>query len=88
MSEITEVKIKKIDTDMRAKAMATVVLDNEYAIHEIRIIEDRNDKNKTFIAFPSRKDPNGKFRDIVHPINQTVREKITEAILEEYAKIK
>lgn len=85
--EVTEVRVKKLNTNMRAKAMASVVLNNCICINDIRIIEHKDNKDEVFIAMPSRKLDNGEFKDIAHPINAATREKITKAILEEYNKI-
>lgn len=82
--EVTQVKIKKLNTVMRAKAMASVVLNDCICINDIRVIEDS--KKGTFIAMPSRKLEDGSFKDIAHPINAETRLKITQAILEEYNK--
>ena len=83
--DVTEVRVKKIDSNMRAKAMASVVLNNAICINDIRIIEDK--EKGTFIAMPSRKKDDGTFKDIAHPINAATREKIQIAILEEYNKM-
>lgn len=84
--EVTEVRVKKINSNLRAKAIASVVLNGSIKICDIRVI-DNTDKNKgLMIAMPSRKLENGEFKDLVHPINHAVREKITKAILEEYNK--
>jgi stage V sporulation protein G len=63
------------------KAVASVTFDNEFVIHDIKVIESQNG---LFIAMPSRKTPNGEFKDIAHPINPETREKIQSAILEAY----
>ena len=65
------------------KGIASVVLDNSFAVHDIRIIEG---ENSLFIAMPSRKTATGDYRDIAHPINQDVRKMFEDAILEEYNK--
>lgn len=83
--EVTEVRVQKINSVMRAKAMASVVLNDAICINDIRVIEDR--EKGTFIAMPSRKKDDGTFKDIAHPINKATREKIELAILEEYRKI-
>lgn len=82
--KVTEVRVKKLDTVMRAKAMASVVLNDSICINDIRVIEDK--EKGTFIAMPSRKLDDGSFKDIAHPINKATREKIKIAILEEYNK--
>ena len=81
--EVTEVKVKKIDTVMRAKGLATVVLNNAILIRDIRIIEGENGIR---LGFPAKKDANGQFIDYAHPINQETRDKIQKAILIEYNK--
>jgi stage V sporulation protein G len=81
--EITDIRIRKVEfSDGKLKAVASIVLDNELAVHDIKIIHV---ENKLFIAMPSRKTPAGEFKDIVHPINQQVRNKIQTAILERYS---
>jgi stage V sporulation protein G len=85
--KVTEVKIRKLEEGniSRAIAIASIVLDNEININDIKIVKDSEDK--LFIMMPSRKMPNGLFKDIAHPINAETREKITKAILDEYNKI-
>lgn len=80
--EITSVKIRKVEREnSRMKGIASVVIDDAIAIHDIRIIE--GDSN-LFIAMPSRKTPAGEYRDIVHPINQEVRTMFEKEILDAY----
>ena len=82
--EITSVTVRKFERDgNRMKGIATVVIDNSFAIHDIRIIEG---DNGLFIAMPSRKTATGEYKDIAHPINTDVRNMFQEAILEEYNK--
>ena len=84
MFEITDIKIFKAEGTSRCKGVATIVIDNCFAINDIKIIESLNG---LFIAMPSRKTPNGEFKDIAHPINAETREKIQKAILEAYKNI-
>jgi stage V sporulation protein G len=79
--EITDVRIRKIDAEGKMKAVVSVTFDNEFVVHDIKIIESQNGM---FIAMPSRKTPDGEFRDIAHPVNAITREKIQTAILEKY----
>ncbi len=79
--EITDIRIRKIDTEGKMKAVVSVTFDNEFVVHDIKVIESQNGM---FIAMPSRKTPDGEFRDIAHPINSSTREKIQKAILERY----
>ena len=79
--KITDVRLRKVNSENRMKAVASVTFDNEFVVHDIKVIESQNG---LFIAMPSRKTPNGEFKDIAHPINSETREKILNAILEVY----
>ena len=82
--KVTSVNVKKIEKEgSRMKGIASVLLDDLIAIHDIRIIEG---ENGLFIAMPSRKIPTGEFKDIAHPINQEVRAMFQKAIFDEYEK--
>jgi stage V sporulation protein G len=83
--QITDVRIRKIAADGKMKAIVSVTFDNEFVVHDIKVIEGQNG---LFIAMPSRKTPDGEFKDIAHPINTLTRERIQNAILEEYDKVK
>lgn len=83
--QITDVRIRKIAADGKMKAIVSVTFDNEFVVHDIKVIEGQNG---LFIAMPSRKTPDGEFKDIAHPINTNTREKIQDAILSEYEKVK
>ncbi len=79
---ITSVKVRKIiKEDSRMKGIATVLIDDCFAIHDIRIIEG---DNGLFIAMPSRKTPANEYRDIAHPTNQETRTMFEEAIITAY----
>ncbi len=79
--QITDVRLKKVNSENRMKAVASVTFDNEFVIHDIKVIESQNG---LFIAMPSKKMPNGDYRDIAHPINAETREKVQKAIFERY----
>ena len=79
--QITDVRVRKIASQNRMKAIASVTFDDVFVVHDIKVIE--SDKG-LFIAMPSRKTPNGEFKDIAHPINAETREKVQKAILEAY----
>ena len=82
--KITSVNVRKIEKDgSRMKGIATVLLDDAFAVHDIRIIEG---DNGLFIAMPSRKTPTGGYKDIAHPINPEVRKQFEDAIIEAYNK--
>lgn len=80
--KITSVKVRKIEKeDSRMKGIASVVIDDCFAVKDIRIIQG---EDKLFIAMPSRKYPDGEYRDVAHPINGETRKMFEDAIIEEY----
>ena len=79
--EITDVRVRKVNRDGKMKAIVSVTFDNEFVVHDIKVID--GDKG-LFIAMPSRKTLDGEFRDIAHPINSSTRERIQNAVLEKY----
>ena len=79
--QITDVRLRKVNSENRMKAVASVTFDNEFAVHDIKVIESQNG---LFIAMPSRKTPNGEFKDIAHPINAETRKMFEDKIIEEY----
>jgi stage V sporulation protein G len=79
--EITDIRIRKIDTEGKMKAVVSVTFDNDFVVHDIKVIESQNGM---FIAMPSRKTPSGEFKDIAHPINAAARERLQKAIIEKY----
>lgn len=81
--QITDVRIRKIATDGKMKAIVSITFDDQFVVHDIKVIEGQNG---LFIAMPSRKTPDGEFKDIAHPINTDSRETIQTAILEAYDK--
>ncbi|MBQ6128951.1 MAG: septation regulator SpoVG [Lachnospiraceae bacterium] len=80
---ITDVRIRKMTKEGNMKAVASITIDNELAIHDIKIIEG---EKGLFIAMPSRKTPEGEFRDIAHPISSESREVLQKAVLDAYEK--
>ena len=82
--KITSVTVHKIEKEnSRMKGIASVLLDDCFAIHDIRIIDG---DNGLFIAMPSRQTSTGGYRDIAHPINTETRQIFQKAILDEYEK--
>lgn len=80
--QITSVSVRKVEKEgSRMKGKASVVIDDSFAVHDIRIIEG---DNGLFIAMPSRKTATGLYRDIAHPINADARKLFQDAIIEEY----
>lgn len=82
--KVTDVRVRKVTEESKMKGIVSVTFDNEFVVHDIKIIEGQNG---LFIAMPSRKMPDGEFRDIAHPINAETRKKIQDAILEEYERV-
>lgn len=81
--QITDVRVRKVEKEGKMKAIVSITLDNEFVVHDIKVIE--GDKG-LFIAMPSRKSGNGEYRDIAHPINSETRDRIQTIILESYEK--
>jgi len=79
--EITDVRLRRVNSEGRMKAIASITIDNEFVVHDIRVIDGNNGM---FVAMPSKRTPDGEFRDIAHPISSTTREKIQAAVLAEY----
>ncbi len=82
--DITDVRVRKVGGDGKMKAVASVTFDNSFVVHDIKIIEGQSG---LFIAMPSRKTPDGEYRDIAHPINSDMRGKLQGVILNQYEKI-
>ena len=81
---ITDVRIRKISDDGKMKAVVSITFDDEFVVHDIKIIDGQNG---LFIAMPSRKMGEGDFRDIAHPLLSETRTKIKDAIFAEYEKV-
>ena len=81
---ITDVRIRKINDEGKMKAVVSITFDDEFVVHDIKIIEGQNG---LFIAMPSRKMGEGDFRDIAHPLLSETRSKINAAIFTEYEKL-
>ncbi|MCM1106055.1 MAG: septation regulator SpoVG [Blautia sp.] len=78
---ITDVRIRKVDKDGKMKAVVSITIDDEFVVHDIKVIEG---EKGLFIAMPSRKASDGEYRDIAHPINSGTREHIQRLILDKY----
>lgn len=83
--QITDVRLRKMATDGKMKAVASVTLDGEFVIHDVKVVEGLKG---LFVAMPSRKTPDGEFRDVAHPITQEARERIQKAVLEVFQSAK
>ena len=80
---ITDVRVRKISKEGKMKAVVSVTIDDEFVVHDIKVIE--GDKG-LFIAMPSRRSSDGEYRDVAHPINTSTREQLQAVILEAYEK--
>ena len=78
---ITEVKIRKTFAEGTLKAIVSITIDNSLAIHDIKVVQGTD---RIFVAMPSRKDENGIYRDIVHPIDVSTRDDFERIILAAY----
>ncbi len=79
--KITDVRVRKINSDGKMKAIVSVTFDDCFVVHDIKIIEG---ENGPFIAMPSRKMQDGEFKDIAHPINSDTRTELSEAVFRAY----
>lgn len=80
---ITDVRIRRIDDEGKMRAVASITFDEEFVIHDIKIVDG---KNGMFIAMPSKKIGQS-FKDIAHPLSQASRQKISDAIFEKYEEV-
>ncbi|MFB5663751.1 septation regulator SpoVG [Alteribacillus sp. HJP-4] len=81
--EVTDVRLRRVNTEGRMRAIASITIDGEFVVHDIRVIDGNNG---LFVAMPSKRTPDGEFRDIAHPISSQTREKIQTAVLGEYKR--
>lgn len=81
--QITDVRVRKITKEGKMKAVVSITIDDEFVVHDIKVIEG---EKGLFIAMPSKKSTDGEYRDIAHPINSATRETIQKMILDGYEK--
>ena len=79
--DVTDVRLRKLLAEGKMKAIVSVTIDDAFVIHDVKVL---NGQNGLFVAMPSRKTPNGEFRDVAHPISQEAREAIQSKVLEKY----
>ena len=79
--KVTDVRLRKIQTDGRMKALVSITLDDAFVVHDLRVIEGNSG---LFVAMPSKRTPDGEFRDIAHPINSDMRQEIQDAVMKVY----
>ena len=82
--EITDIRIKKVASEGKMKAIASVTFDNAFAVHDVKVLEG---PEKLFVAMPSRRTPDGEYRDIAHPINSDMRNMLESKVLAAYDAI-
>lgn len=79
--QITDVRVRRIEKEGKMKAVVSITLDNEFVVHDIKVIEG---EKGLFIAMPSRRASDGEYRDIAHPINSAMRDSLQKVILDKY----
>ena len=78
---ITDVRVRKVAKEGKMKAIVSVTIDDEFVVHDIKVIEG---EKGLFIAMPSRRSTDGEYRDIAHPINSATRQKLQEMVMAAY----
>ena len=78
---ITDVRVRRITQSGKMKAVVSITLDNEFVVHDIKVIDG---EKGLFITMPSRKSADGEYRDIAHPINADMRKLVEDTILQTY----
>jgi stage V sporulation protein G len=81
--KVTDVRIRRLSQEGKMRAIVSVTLNNQFVVHDVRVIEGNTG---LFVAMPSKRTPNGEFKDIAHPINAESRQVIQDAILSAYHK--
>ena len=82
--QITDVRVRKVTKEGKLKAIVSMTLDDEFVVHDIKVIEG---EKGLFIAMPSKKSADGEYRDVAHPILAETREKVQKVILEKYEAV-
>jgi stage V sporulation protein G len=81
--EVTDVRIRRLAQDGKMRAIVSITLNERFVVHDVRVIEGNNG---LFVAMPSKRTPNGEFRDIAHPINAETRAIIQKSVLDAYTR--
>lgn len=81
--QITDIRTRVVSKESKMKAVVSVTFDDSFVVHDIKVIEG---EKGLFIAMPSKKTPDGEYRDVAHPINGEMRAILQEAILSEYER--
>lgn len=84
--KITEVRVRLVKKEEgKLKAVASITIDDCFVVHDVKVLEGTEDY---FIAMPSKKTPDGEYKDVVHPINTETRELLKDVVLAEFRKVK
>lgn len=82
---ITDVRVRPVEKeDTKMKAVASITIDGEFVVHDIKVIRS---EQGLFIAMPSKKDGNGDYKDIAHPLNTATRKRIQDAVIAKYEEV-
>lgn len=81
--QITDIRTRVVSKESKMKAVVSVTFDDSFVVHDIKVIEG---EKGLFIAMPSKKTPDGEYRDVAHPINGDMRAMLQDAILSEYER--
>ncbi len=79
--EITEIRVRMVNNESKMKAVVSVTFDEVFVVHDIKVIEG---EKGVFVAMPSRRSPDGVYRDIVHPISTEFRSALVKMIIDRY----
>ena len=82
--EITDIQFRHLNQEGRLRALVSVTFDRTFAVHDIKVIDG---PDRLFLAMPSRRLPDGRYLDIVHPVGPNMREKLEDAVLSEYQEL-
>lgn len=82
--QITDVRIRKIETEGKLKAVVSITIDDVFVVHDVKLIEGEQGR---FIAMPSKKTANYEFKDVAHPINTKTRQEMQETVIAAYDKL-
>ena len=82
--QITDVRIRKVESAGKLRAVASITFDDEFVVHDIKIIDGAEG---AFIAMPSKQSSDGVYRDVAHPIDTAEREKMQSMILQKFSEL-
>ncbi len=80
---VTDVRVRRLTQEGKMRAIVSITLNDKFVVHDVRVIEGNNG---LFVAMPSKRTPNGEFRDIAHPINVEARRVIQQSVLDAYGR--